>query len=430
MADGKKARRPRSGNREGRPWQRPDGRWVVRVWPPGSALDQKPRYVYGKTAAEARGKKRDLEGKLAKGLPEDKDQTLGTYLSRWLDVTLAQYVSAGRMAESTMDSYRDNARNHIIPLIGHVKLADLSAPVVREWQHRLRQKPSGRPRLRLRKGETELPEPGTLSPRTVAYCHAILHKAVQDAVRDEVAGLHRNVVSLVEPPKVRGKREIAPPTKDEARALLVAASQDRWWCYWLVVLALGLRRGEGLGMRWSDLDLDGRKWKPGLAVRRTRGEADPATGRRKGKLVASELKTEASSVTLAIPASAAEALKEWQREQRKMRLKSPAWADHGLVFTTAIGTAIEPRNVNRQWLKVCAAAGTRPIRPHDLRHACATYLLAAGVDVKTVSGTLRHGRLATTEIYLHMLEDVQRSAADTMDEILADLRRPSRKKAT
>ena len=93
-----------------------------------------------------------------------------------------------------------------------------------------------------------------------------------------------------------------------------------------------------------------------------------------------------------------------------------------MVFTTRFGTAIEPRNVNRAWERVCGRASVEGVRLHDLRHACASYLLAAGVSSKVVQRTLRHSRLATTELYLHALEEVPREAAEAMDGIVAALR--------
>ena len=118
-----------------------------------------------------------------------------------------------------------------------------------------------------------------------------------------------------------------------------------------------------------------------------------------------------------------EALTAWQREQRRQRMQAPAWADLGLVFTTGLGTAVEPRNMNRQWAKVRERAGIgRPARLHDLRHACASYALAGGADLKTVQRMLRHARISTTQVYVHALEDVPRAGADVMDRVLAGLR--------
>jgi integrase len=405
-------------NREGKPWKRADGRWQARAYPPGGGIDTKPRYVYGKTRREAMEKRAELEARLARGMPSDPAQTVADAFSRWLGTTLPQYVRAGRLAESTADSYADNARLHILARkdgIGHVKLTELSAATVRDWQDRLSRKPAARqPRTGPRR---------TLSPRTVAYCREILHKMIADAIRDETAGLTRNVVDLVEPPKARPAEPVILAPGDVS-ALLTAMAGDRWWCYWLVAFLLGFRRGEGLGMRWQDLDLERRVWTPGMQVQRQRGEADPATGKRpRGRLVARELKTAESRKPVALPAAAAEALAAWQREQRKMRMSAPAWAGLDLVFTTGLGTAIEPRNMNRQWEKVRARAGiTRPARLHDLRHACASYALAGGADLKTVQRMLRHARISTTQVYVHALEDVPRAGADVMDRVLHDLR--------
>jgi len=413
-------------NREGKPWKRGDGRWTARAWPPEGTLDPRARYVYGRTRKEAMAKRAELEARLARGLPRDPEQTVGDYLTRWLDVTLPQYVAAGEMAASTMDSYRDNAALHIIgdsaPTLAHVKLRKLDAPMVREWQHQLGRKPSGRPRRRLRKGERALPPPKLLSPRTVAYCRAILHKALADALRDETAGLDRNAVTLVKPPRERQKKARPTITPEQASALLAAMAADRMWCYWLAAFTLGFRRGEGLGMRWADLDLERRVWTPRQSVQRIRGEPDPQTGRRKGKLVAKELKSEASTTAVALPKTAAEALMRWQREQRKTRMAARAWADLDLVFTTGLGTAIEPRTMDRAWERLCARARVPGVRLHDLRHACASYMLAAGVDFKTVQATLRHAHGSTTQMYLHALEEVPRSGADAMDTIIEGLR--------
>jgi integrase len=419
-------------NREGKPWKRADGRWQARAYPPEGGIDTRPRYVYGKTRREAMDKRADLEAKLAQGLPEDPHQTVADAFARWLGVTLPQYVRAGRLAASTMDSYRDNARLHILSGrdgIGHIRLADLRADTVREWQDRLSRKPSGRQPRKTRdeprddRVTNRDPSRKTLSPRTVAYCREILHKMIADAIRDETAGLTRNVVDLVAPPVADPAAPVILAPADTS-ALLTAMASDRWWCYWLVAFLLGFRRGEGLGMRWDDLDLERRIWTPGLQVQRQRGDADPATGKRgKGRLVARDLKTRASREPVALPAAAAEALAAWRIEQRRQRMAAPAWAGLDLVFTTGLGTAVEPRNMNRQWEKVRERAGiTRPARLHDLRHACASYALAGGADLKTVQRMLRHARISTTQVYVHALEDVPRAGADVMDRVLEGLR--------
>jgi len=397
-------------NREGKPWKRADGRWQARAYPPGGGIDTKPRYVYGKTRREAMEERAALEAALARGIPSDAGQTVADAFARWLGETLPQYVRAGHMTQSTMDSYASNARLHILSRrdgIGHIRLAGLSATAVRDWQDRLSRKPAGRTPPKHRKA----PPPEPLSPRTVAYCREILRKMIADAICDETAGLERNVVDLVKPPKRRAAEPVIL-TPDEVSALLVAMGGDRWWCYWLLAFLLGFRRSEGLGMRWGDLDLERRIWTQGMQVQR-----------QGGKLVARELKTAASRGRAPLPDAAVEALARWRVEQRKTRMAAPAWADLGLVFTTGLGTAVEPRNINRQWEKVRDRAGiTRPARLHDLRHACASYALAGGADLKTVQRMLRHARISTTQVYVHALEDVPRAGADVMDRVLEGLR--------
>src|SRR5260221_187 len=108
--------------------QRPDGGWAGRVYPPEPG--SKPRYVYGRTQAEAREKKKKLEGELADGMPA-QDQALGQYLEAWLTETLVQEVAAGHLAASTLDSYADNTRRHIIPDLGAIPLRQLTVPRVR-----------------------------------------------------------------------------------------------------------------------------------------------------------------------------------------------------------------------------------------------------------------------------------------------------------
>jgi integrase len=165
-------------------------------------------------------------------------------------------------------------------------------------------------------------------------------------------------------------------------------------------------------------------------VQRVRGEKDPETGRRKGQLVEKRLKTEASKATLPVPPTVIEALKLYREAQAAEREQAKVWADPGLVFTTTIGTALEPRNVNRAWDEVCKRAGIgRRVRIHDLRHAAGSYLFAAGAEMKTIQKTLRHTRMATTaDIYVHTFEESQRAAAEAMDGVLVDLTKKRREK--
>lgn len=415
------------GNREGKPYKRADGTWVAKAyWPNG-----KTKYCYGKTSKDAAESRKKFYRELEEGGPitVGRGVSTGRYLQQWLDVTLAQRVKAGRIKDSTEDSYRDMVEKHIIPELGKIPLAKLAPAHLRPWLMALQEKPSGRQRKKLRPGETELPPPALLSARTVAYCHSILRKALNDALKEEPPLVKRNVAKLVDPPVVT-RAEVQPLTKDEARQLLAAAADDLLWAYWLTVLALGLRRGEGLGLRWEDIDFEAATIRLRKQVQRVRGEKDPVTGRRKGRLVQKDLKTDASHATMAAPEELLEALKVHKELQKAEREAARVWADPGLVFTTSVGTPLEPRNVSRAWDAVCERSGIgRHVRIHDLRHAAGSFLFNAGTDLKVVQKFYRHTRLATTaDIYTHVFEETQREAAKTMNGVLVDLQVRRREK--
>ncbi|MCW2620797.1 MAG: integrase, partial [Frankiales bacterium] len=258
----------------------------------------------------------------------------------------------------------------------------------------------------LQPGQTP-PPPLLLSARTVTYTHAVLRAALNDALRDEVPGLKRNVAELVSPPpKVPST---ARPLKLSSLPLVLEAmDQHRWRALWLTYLGLGLRKGEALGLAWSDLDLEA-----GLVT------ISRSLRRRDGRLVDGPVKTAASGATVPVPSPLVRVLQQHRADQRRERLAAVAWAEPERVFTTARGTALEPRNVNTEWAKVCAAAGIEPIRLHDLRHSMATFALRQGVELKTIQTMLRHSRLSTTaDLYTHVLQEVQRSGADRMGDLL------------
>lgn len=166
-------------------------------------------------------------------------------------------------------------------------------------------------------------------------------------------------------------------------------------------------------MRWSLTDLDAGTTQLRKQIRRERGH-----------LVEKDLKTSASRATLLLPAALVDILREHRCEQVTRRLAARVWIDPDLVFSTSVGTAMEPRNVNRAWSTVCERAGVT-LRLHDLRHAAASLAFAAGADVKEVQSMLHHTRAATTsDIYVHVFESVRRGTADRMDGVLRRLATP------
>lgn len=177
-----------------------------------------------------------------------------------------------------------------------------------------------------------------------------------------------------------------------------------------------------MALHWDDIDLtDGTVLVHRTLQRLRDSEPDPVTGRRKGRLVEGKTKTREESL-LRLPAIVVHELEVHRRQQLKDRLSSPTWVNPDLVFTTGVGTPLEPRNVNRAWTSLCRAAGVAPVRIHDLRHTAASLLLEQGIDLKVVQRLLRHSRLSTTaDIYTHVSRQMETAAAAKMDAIFDQL---------
>ncbi|MEX2556340.1 MAG: tyrosine-type recombinase/integrase [Actinomycetota bacterium] len=388
----------RRGRREGSLYRRDsDGRWVGAI----TLEDGRRRVVYGRTQAEARARLRDLQRAVEDGriILAGRDITLARYLERWLAETLPPRVAAGRLKERTLDSYQDMVRLHITPGLGDVPLVRLKPAQVRRWV-------------------AEKVTAGGLSARTIAYAHAVLRKALADALRDDLVG--RNVAAVVQAPTGAAKTR-EPLTVAETRRLMRAAAGDRLAILWLLLVALGLRVGEALALRWDDLNLDEGTVTITRTVSRLR-DAPDASGKRRSRIIETRPKTTAAAATIALPAVLVAALRKHQARQKRDRMKAPVWVRPDLVVTTHLGTQLEPKSAHRAWVALCDRAGVRRTRVHDLRHASATFMLGAGVDLKVVQATLRHTKLATTaDIYAHVIAEVQRGAADRMDGILAGI---------
>lgn len=388
---------------EGSVYQRAsDGLWVAALVLPSGRRKVK----YAKTEREALRKRRALLAEVEAGKPitVGRDPTLGQHLRWWLDVFVAGQVEAGHLDESTADSYRQMVETHVLPAsIAKVKRERLSAEDVRAWQ---------RERLKTISSRGK-----PYSARSVGMAHAAVRRALNDAMRDET--IARNVFALVPLPAGQ-TRPAEPPSEEAAEAVLAEMMTDALRVLWFTMLAFGPRRGEALAMRWSLTDLDEGTTKLRKQIRRVRdAEVDPETGRRKGRIVEKDLKTNASRATLSLPAALVELLRVHRRDQLAARLAAKVWVDPDLIFTTSVGTALEPRNVNRAWAAVCERASVKGMRLHDLRHLAASMAFAEGASIKEVQAMLRHTRQGTTsDIYVHVFEEVRKGTADKMDGAL------------
>ncbi len=402
-------------NGEGTITRRKDGRYAAAayVYKPDGTRTRK--WVYGKTRAEVGAKLTEMQEKTRQGIPAvTSNMPLNTYLDYWLKT-----VAPERYKPSTMSSYEPITRVYIAPALGRKPLNRLTPADIRRFLADfragclccLRRVDHARP-LEKREccavGKCCERRP---SDRTVQYAHAVLRSSLQSAVREEL--LARNVARLVERPRVQHK-EVQPMTAEEVRVMLRAARGHRLYPLWLLLISTGLRRGEVLGLTWNDIDLTSRQ----LRVRRN-------LQRVKGHLVFGTPKTARSLRTIALPISCVARLHERREQQVQERAEAGLdWQPldiqpDGLVFTTLTGTALDPRNLNRSLAALCTKAGLRPIRVHDLRHTCASLMLAEGVAVRTIMETLGHSTISMTlDTYAHVMQTTLREAADRMDDVL------------
>lgn len=367
---------------EGSIFQRADGRWCAQLdlgWENGK---RRRSYIYGATAAEVQDALLKARTDLAAGLPVAVErQTVAQFLDDWLE-TVSPSLGA-----RTFQHYAMVVRLHIKPNLGHLRLDKLAPQHVQG--------------LLTRKSASGL------SALSVRHIRGILRIALNQALR--LGLVARNVATLAVAPKYERKsfRALSP---EEARQLLSVAKGDRLEAVYSVALSLGLRMGEILGLRWQDVDLDGATLTVNQAISRIAGKG----------LVAGAPKTDRSRRALFLPDGVLRALKAHRLRHLQQRLAAGSrWQGCGLVFTSGIGTPLEPRNLFRSFKALLRKAALPNIRFHDLRHSAASLLLAQGVPMRAVMELLGHSNIGTTaDIYSHVMPAMMRDVADKMDAIL------------
>lgn len=256
------------------------------------------------------------------------------------------------------------------------------------------------------------------SANSIRIMRTVLRSALHQAEREGL--LVRNVGALSDPPRI-GQSEGRSLTVAEARSLLDAATNDRLEAIYAITLTFGLRRGEALGLSWSDIDLDS-----GLVhVRRQlRRERVPVEERqdseRRTHLVLRDLKTKRSRRTLHLTPALDALLRSHRARQAKERLAAgPGWLESDLVFTTRNGTPIDPDNFAHHFHRLCARAGLGHWTPHELRHSAASIMLAQGTPLWVVSEVLGHASVAITkDIYGHLIGGEKQEATEAITEVL------------
>ena len=246
-----------------------------------------------------------------------------------------------------------------------------------------------------------------LSARTVQHIHATLRTALDQALRWNL--IARNVATMVDAPQVR-RQEVQPYTPEEARIMLQAISQDRFEALYSAAMALGIRQGEALGLKWPDLDF-------GTGTLTVRNSLQ----RVGGKLTLVEVKAQKSRRTITLPAVVIAAFRRHrERQDDERRFAGERWQETGFIFTTSIGTPLDGSSVTHRFQAILKTAKLRRIRFHDLRHTCATLLLAQGVHPRVIMEILGHSQIAITmNLYAHVIPAMQKEVAAQIDAILA-----------
>ena len=321
-------------------------------------------------------------------------------------------------APQTVSIYETFSRLYIIPGLGNLRLDRLSVRQVRTWLAELRStcqccaqgKDAERKPEKRRCCAVGKCCESRLSEYTVQAILRAFRSALSNAVREEM--IPKNVASLVRVSKPRKSRRVKPWTVEEAQQFLASAREadDSLYAAFVLILVLGLRRGEVLGLAWELVDLDQAELFVGEQLQRV-----------SHKILRRETKTEASEAPLPLPAICVAALKLRKKQQdAARRAHSERWTDTGLVFTTRYGTPIEPRNFNRSFDYRIARAAVRRINVHGTRKTCGTLLAALDVHPRVAMQILRHSRIAVTmEIYTEATSKATRDALKRLGDELS-----------
>lgn len=352
-------------------------------------LEGARRKVTGRTQAEAWERADTLRRvhEAGPGLPAEV--TVKRFIEHWI----TDVLPLADVTPSTARSYAEIARLYVIPSVGRKRLDQLSPADVRGMLTKLRNE--------------------GLSTNTQRLARSVLRRALRTAEADGL--VTRNAAALVDGVRIT-HREGRTLTPAEARTLLLAADSYPYEALVTVLVSLGLRRGEALALSWSDTALDGAP--ATVTVRRALKKGE------RGALYVAEPKTAGSRRTIHLPAPLVDVLRHHRTTQAAARLEfgegwSGHWAPIDLMFTSSIGTPLDPDRVNREIQAITERAGLGRWTPHELRHSAASILLASNVPLKVVSEMLGHSSIrVTADVYGHLLEPARAEAAEAMASAL------------
>ncbi len=313
--------------------------------------------------------------------------TVGEYLDTWL-------TGKHALKPKTIALYQDMANNYLIPHLGDVKLLELRAPHLDRMYAAITMGMRGKP----------------LSPSTIRRVHAVLRSALNTAVKRRL--IPYSPAEHIELAPENPKRP-KPWTVSESQLFLDRVATDRLAPLYELMLTTGLRRGEAIGLRWEDVDLEGSALFVIQQITEVHGH--PVVGTPKTKRGARLVPLDGETVSM---------LRRHREAQDLERVAwGPAWNEAGLVFTREDGRLLRPEYATRHFQALAAEMGLPAIRLDDLRHTHASLALAAGVEMKVVSERLGHSQISVTaDLYTHVSRGVGQAAADQIASVLRGCR--------
>jgi integrase len=347
----------------------------------------------GRTKEAVKDRLREAVNDLEAGIKSSTNYTVADAVTDWLAKGLK-----GR-ADKTVETLRGLAEQHVIPLIGGMKLKEMTADDVDEWLDGLT---------------------GKLSTRTLQAVHSVLKRAIRQAqVRDKVT---KNVAVLVTTPTGRPGRPSRALTVDQAAAVLEAVRTRPSYAYVVLSLMTGVRTEEARALRWDHIQAwtGPGGWRPVTEVGFDHERFAICVWR--SVRVGGDTKTEKSRRTLELPEEAVSALREHRARQAAQRLEAGGlWQDHGLVFCTQTGTLLDAHNVRRAFRGVTKAAGLgKTWCPRELRHTFVSIMSDNEVPVEKIADLVGHkGTLVTERVYRHQLKPVITKGAETMNTVFS-----------
>lgn len=388
--------------------------WAAYVWVTTPAGEKTKKWAYGKTRDEVHEKWIRLQNEARRGPVVTSIPTLEQFLAYWLK----EVVVEPDFAPLTIATYETFVRLYILPELGKKRLDKLTVRDVRTWLNKLRKlcqccaqgKDAGRATAKQRCCAISQCCEQTASEGTVQDALKVLRSALTTAVSEELVS--KNVATALRLPKPKAaKRKAKAWSVAEAKQFLEAAraADDPLYAAYVLILVLGLRKGEALGLTWEFVDLDSGELFVGEQLQRVRRQ-----------LLRRPPKTDTSEAGLPLPDICLAALKLRKDQQERDKAKaSERWTDTGLVFTTKNGTPIEPRNFNRGFDRRLAKAGVRRITVHGTRGTCATLLAALDVHPRVAMRILRHSQIKVTmEIYTEATDEATREALKKLGDTL------------